>query len=229
MDAVVGRQIGAVIHDLDTTLAAWLGVLLPGVPVSFDVDGRDSEPDGSSALSLHLFDVQEEPGAGTAGWAPLRDADGRMIGRLPPLHRYRFRYLMTATAKETLDEHELLGRVLTGCALHEVVPHEHLTGSFAAAEAEVLVRCAPARPDGPPQPGEGWRVSRRTTLELSVLAPLVLDAMQEVASAPTSIDLGTHRLGTDRGPGPGDGRGDDAARPDDRPLPSRPAHRITEG
>jgi hypothetical protein len=211
--------MGGVIRDLDTTLSAWLGALVPDVPVTFGVLDPQASSDGSSSLWLHLYDVHEEASVGAAGWMPVRDADGRTVGRVPPLRRYRFRYLLAASAKGTLDEHELLGRVLAGCALHETVPAEHLSGALASAEGEVLVRCAPVRVDGQGEWDQSWRAARRTSLELSVLAPLLLDVVEEVGPAPRSIELGSSRLGPGR---------DGEPRPD-RPGPARPAHRITEG
>jgi hypothetical protein len=211
--------MGAVIRDLDTTLSAWLGALVPGVPVTFGIPDPDTPADGSVSLWLHLYDVHEEASVGAAGWMPVRDADGRTIGRVPPQRRYRFRYLLTASAKATLDEHELLGQVLAGCALQEAVPEKHLNGSLATAEGEVLVRCAPVRADGLGEWGETWRAVRRTSLELSVLAPLLLDVVQEVGPAPSSIELGSSRLGRDGAGAP----------QQQRPAPARPAHRITEG
>lgn len=185
------------IRDVDSSLAAWLAVLAPGVPVTFGVPGDLGSDDVVTTLVLHLFDVQEEPGGGAA-WAPVRDGAGRVVGRMPPQRRYRLRYLLTAAAADTLAEHELLGHVLAGCALHEVVPAAHLAGALAMAGGDVVVRCAPARGDAGPDrpaadPAEGWRATRRTTLELWVTAPLTLDAWQEAAPPPGHVELGAVR------------------------------------
>jgi hypothetical protein len=212
-----------VIRDLDATLVAWLDALLPGVPVSFDgaqlLPPREPERDGTTGLVLHLYDVEEEPDAGSHAWTDLRDAEGRVVGRTPPQRHYRFRYLVSARAKETLDEHELLGRVLAGAATGEVLAPEHLVGSLALGDARVVVRCAPSRGGTRSDSDEGWRATRRTSLELSVLAPLIVGTVAEVGPAPGTVQLGAGRMGADW-----------AAEPEpERPAPVRPAHRITEG
>lgn len=207
------------IRDVDDSIVAWLAALVPRTEISVgpptDAAGPGSKR-GSLALFLH--EVREDADGSASGWSELRNDDGVLVGRVPPTRRYRLTYLISAHAADARAEHELLGRVLAGAALHEVVPGEHLVGSLADAEATLVVRCAPAR--GRADPRElwaAWRIPPRTTLELSVLSPLPIGYVAEVAEPPSAIDLFSGRPPV---PGP------DAAA---RPAPARPTRRIHEG
>ena len=215
------RQTEGVIRDLDVTLAGWLGALLPGVSISFEPPGPGGAHTKRAApvgcLAVVLLGVREEADGSLSGWAELRADDGLVMGRVPPSRRYRFTYLLVAQAADALTEHEVLGRVLSGAALHEVVPVEHLRGSLEGAEHAVIVRCAPAT--GSIDSQQVWGVlgtTPRASLELSVLAPLPLAALLDVAAAPRHIELGAGWV-------PSDGSGTDQQEP-----PLRPTRRIQE-
>jgi hypothetical protein len=183
-----------VIRDVDATLTAWLSSLLPRVTVACEAPPEIAAPPKAPRLSLFLDDVREDPDSGTAGWAPLRGEDGVVVGRLPPAKSYRLVYLLIAQALDASAEHDILGRVLAGTALHEAVPSEFLTDGLAETGQAVLVRCAPAsRTIDPRELWAGWGVAPRTTLELSVLAPLPLSFVADVASPPKHIELGAQR------------------------------------
>ncbi len=210
-----------VIADLDASLASWLGELLTEVDVSFDPPEQgEDEP----CLWLYLHQVREEPDGGLAGWGTLRNDDGVVSGRVPPTRRYRFTYLMTAQASGAIAEHAILGDVLAGTAMHEVVPAAHLQGSLKHAEQALIVRCAPETvlADGRDLRDlwSAWGSVPRTVLVLSVLAPLSLDLIQEVAAPPSRVELGSRRTNGAAG-APG------TAAPDP-PETRRPAHAIRE-
>ena len=208
------RDTGPVIRDVDDSLVSWLGEMVPTVPVEL---GPPADPEartrkGAASIALFLHEVREDADGSAAGWSELRNDEGRLVGRMPPSRRYRLTYLVFATAQDVRTEHDLLGRVLAGSALTEVVPPEHLAGSLADVEATMIVRCAPAR--GHADPSElwaAWRLAPRTTLELSVLAPLPLSYVAEVAEPPSSVDLRVRR-----------GAADPAAPTAPRPAPRRP-------
>jgi hypothetical protein len=188
-----------VIRDLDDTLAGWLGGILPGVAISFEAPGSSSahsKPgDAKVSLAVVLLSVREDADASFSGWGELRGDDGLLLGRLPPSRRYRFSYLLVAEAADALTEHNLLGRVLAGAALHEVVPPEHLAGSLEGVGPEVLVRCAPATAATDPQQlWASWAMPPRAWLELSVLAPLPLAALLEVVQPPRHVELGAAQV-----------------------------------
>lgn len=182
---------------MDTSLSAWLSGYLPaGAAVVFDAPtGRSSN--GSPALGLYLHDVREEAEITPSNWSSLRGEDGQVIGRQPPQRRYRLTYLVTAWANDPLYEHELLGNVLAGCALHHTIPAVALRGSLAEAGQAVMVRCAPVeRGCDPRELWAAWRIPPRTSLELSVLAPMPVAALVQVASPPREIDVRSARKPT---------------------------------
>jgi hypothetical protein len=172
--------------------------------VSFDPP-RDGPPSAKpphgkqprATLSLMLVDVQESTAAGSHAWSSQRAEDGQVMGRVPPNRSYRFTYLMTAAAEDTLSEHELLGTVLAGVAMDDVVPESHLRGVLSDCARSLMTRCAPERHDANGHDRwAAWNLTGRTCLELSVLAPLPAAAMADVADPPSRIDLkasGGHR------------------------------------
>jgi hypothetical protein len=185
-----------VIRDVDESLAGWLGQLLPGVEVSFEPPGapRRTGTVATKRLTIFLASVRGEPDGSTASWGTLRGAEGEAIGRLPPLRHYWFHYLLVAEADRTVAEHEVLGQVLAATAQSEVIPRACLTGSLADDDCTVLVRCAPAaRTIDPQHLWSAWGTTPRASIELSVLTPLPITALREVAPPPSHIDVGVRR------------------------------------
>jgi hypothetical protein len=207
-----------VLRDVDQSLTGWLTDLLPGVRVGCEPPvPRTPSAGAEAAVHLHLHAVREDPGGSTVGWSDLRDGDGVVVGRLPPSRRFRLNYLLLPDARDTSAEHDLLGRVLAASALSETLPPEFLVGPLAEAHSTVLVRCAPSSPAvDTTHLWAAWGVTPRATLELSVLAPLPLAYLEEVAAAPSAFHLGARRTRADDG---------------DQPAPARPrpAARISEG
>lgn len=184
------------LRDVDVSLAAWLGAFLPaGGTVAFDVAAvADGDRPAAPVLVLHLHDVREEGEMTPGSWSEVRDAGGTLVGRLPAQRRYRLTYLVAAWAADTLAEHEALGSVLAGCAVHHVVPLAALRGVLADGDQPLMTRCAPVdRGCDPRELWAAWRIAPRTALELSVLATLPLAAMLEVAEPPSGIDLRSAR------------------------------------
>lgn len=209
------------IRDLDATITAWLSGLAPYATVSFDPP-RDRSSNGKpdrAAVCLMLVDIREEQAASTHAWSRHRSDDGQVTGAVPPNRSYRFTYLVTVTAEDTLAEHELLGTLLAGVAMDDVIPEPHLRGVMTDCVRSLMVRCAPERPDlGGHERWAAWNLTGRTSLELSVLAPLPAAAMQDVAPAPSHIELkpsGGYRPMAPATPPVGAGR--------------RPTGRISEG
>jgi hypothetical protein len=187
-----------VIADVDATIAAWLGRLAPELDVTFTPPADKPASTAKRApttLTAFLYDVREDPDAGTPGWTGLRGDDGVLVGRQHPSRAYRFSYLLIASGADPLDEHEALGRVLTGSLLNEVVAEEDLAGQLKAADGPVLVRCAPAaRSVDARDLWAAWGIRPRTSLELSVSAPMPPPLVLEVAEPPSHVDLGARRL-----------------------------------
>jgi hypothetical protein len=215
-----------VLRDVDASLSAWLGALLPGVRVSCESPAHHTERAESSGkararaeatVHLHLHAVREDAGGSTVGWSDLRNGDGVVVGRLPPSRRFRLNYLVLPQARDTATEHDLLSRVLAGTALSETLPVEFLAGALGDAESTVLVRCAPATLSvDTTHLWAAWGVAPRATLELSVLAPLPLAYVEEVAAPPSQIALGARAA-----PGP-------TVEKEPVPTAPRPTARIQE-
>jgi hypothetical protein len=176
-----------VLRDVDVSLASWLTGYLPeGGSIGFDI----ASPPDPPALGLYLHDVREEAELTPGSWSDVRGDDGVLVGRLPPQRRYRMTYLVTAWARDTLAEHEILGNVLAGCALHHVVPAASLVGCLAEDGQAVMVRCAPHdRACDPRELWAAWRIPPRTALELSVLAALPVSALVEMVAPPRRVGL----------------------------------------
>lgn len=177
------------LRDVDVSLAAWLATYLPpGGDIVFDI----ATPPAPPAVALYLHDVREEAELTPGNWSDVRGDGGVLVGRIPPQRRYRMTYLITAWAADTLAEHEILGNVLAGCAMHHVVPPDALRGCLADGDQVVMVRCAPFdRACDPRELWAAWRLPPRTTLELSVLAALPVAALVELAAPPRNLDLHT--------------------------------------
>lgn len=215
------------IRDLDATLSAWLSAVAPFASISFEpaASAAGSPAGDRPTLTLALVEVQEDQAAGTLSWSTRRNDEGRVVGRMPPTRRYRFTYLVAAVAADTGAEHATLGSVLVGLAADDVVPEEHLRGVLADCAHELVVRCAPQRPEpGGRERWSSWQLAGgRTALELEVLAPLPAAALQDVAEPPSHLELhGSPRYSP---PGSLGGAPDDAAGP---PVQRRPTARISE-
>lgn len=186
-------QTRRVLRDVDTSLWNWLAGFLPdGAAVAFDAPTERSGTD--PVLGLYLHDVREEGEVTPADWSNVHGDNGHLVGRLPPQRRYRLTYLVTAWAGNALDEHEILGSVLAGCARHHIVPPESLHGSMADLGQPVMVRCAPLdRRCDPKDLWAAWRVPPRTALELSVLAPMPVSLLSDLPTPPRSVSLSSTR------------------------------------
>lgn len=191
-------QTGRVIADVDQTVAAWLGRFVPKTKVVFTPppDSTSSSAKRSpSVLAVVLCDIREEPAAGEPGWSSMRDATGVTIGRRAPSRTYRLTYLLLACGRDPLEEHRVLGQVLAGSLLDEVVADDLLAGRLSTIDGVVTARCAPHQGTVDTRwLWPAWGIHPRATLELSVVAPMPQDLVVEVALPPSSVDLGVGRL-----------------------------------
>jgi hypothetical protein len=215
-----------VIADLDATIANWLEQFLPDTDIVFDAPAGWTPAAGPAAttdrtlLWVFLHDIRQELDAGAAGWSSMRDDSGVVVGRMPPRRSYRLTYLLVPLVERTVDEHRLLGQVLAGALRHEVVAVHLLAGTMRGSEEPVLARVAPAAPSIDQQQfWAAWELAPRTSLELSVLAPMPPERMEPVAGPPSRVDVGAERLAPAQRP---------PARADDAPGRPRPVGRVTE-
>ena len=115
-----------------------------------------------------------------------RAGDGRKgtIRRTPA--RVDFKYLITVWAAETLDEHQILGRILQALLRFQILPTEILQGELV--EQSLPVRAWAAQPEDIPQVWEFWganewrlkaSLSYRVTLTIEHTPPVDVDLVRE--------------------------------------------------
>ena len=175
--AVRGR-LGAMIADVDASLRSLLrATALAGSSV--DVVFDSPTPTWASAVSAgvidaYLWDIREDVARSRGDWEEVRNDQGRVTGRRPPLHRYRLRYLITAWGGGIADEHRLLSTVLGALADEQAIPDEHLSGDLAEEGLPVFLSVAlPSSADTPPWDLWGaLGVAPRPALDLVAIAPL---------------------------------------------------------
>jgi hypothetical protein len=211
------------IDDVDASLRAFLGKSLGrGTAIRFD----PPTPEWSSALKgatldLFLYDIIEEIDRRSSDWEDQRNDSGRVSGRQPPVRYYRLSYLVSAWAKNAEDEHALLSAVMRACLGGEVLPPQFCQGSLAGEESPVLLRlCLPVS-EPPARAHDLWSSvgqSARSSLELSVVAPLRPALVTEIAAPAEQINL---NMNTDpkQDAAHATGGGDTGAQPSPAPAP----------
>jgi hypothetical protein len=132
------------IADLDKTLEELLVRELPRelvspdaatrVTISFATPDDQFPPDLVTlpAIDLFLYDVRENRDLRTNEWIVERQSSGATTRKRPPI-RVDCSYLVTAWASKSstdpsLDEHRLLGEVMTVLLRHATIPQEVLKG-----------------------------------------------------------------------------------------------------
>ncbi len=187
--AARGSSLDAMIADVDASLRSLLrATALHGtdVDVVFDSPTRQwSEHLSASVMDAYLWEIREDVSRRHNDWEELRNDEGRVTGRRPPLHRYRLRYLLTAWGGTTADEHRLLSSVLFALADEQAIPAEHVSGGLVEEGLPVFLSVAlPAEGDSPP-PSDLWGalgVAPRPALDLVVVAPLPRPAASTAAA-----------------------------------------------
>jgi hypothetical protein len=143
-------------------------------------------------IDLFLHDVVEELGGRGGDWTDVRDGDGRVIARQPPLRRYRLHYVVSAWASSPAVEHRLLGRVLRLVVEADNLPASVLVGSLIEDARHVEVALAEPGPSRL-RPHDLWSAlgtPPRTSFELVITAPLRPAPITEIAPPAETISLG---------------------------------------
>lgn len=222
------------IRDVDCSLAAWVGTMLPpGTTVRFDAPDPAwaRHPPEQPFVDVFLYDIAQEVNGLSTEAVPIRDAEGRTVARQPQARRYRLSYLLTAWSADVAADHEMLGSVMTGCADAAIIPAEFVPGILAEAGLPVEVRCAPPREaDGVSGASaaagtaglcQAFGIPPRAALALILVAPLIPAPRTDVAPPARSIELDVAALAEQSG--------DQPQRPGDlrppRPGERRPQHR----
>jgi hypothetical protein len=173
-----GASLEVMIADVDASLRSLLrATALHGstVDVVFDSPTRAwSEHVASGVVDAYLWEIREDVTRRQNDWEDIRNDDGRVVGRKPPLHRYRLRYLLTAWGGTPADEHRLLSSVLASLADQQAIPADHISGDLVDEGRPVFLTVAlPADGDNPPT--DLWSalgIAPRPALDLVVTAPL---------------------------------------------------------
>lgn len=167
------------IADVNGALRGLLTPLLPtGCGVRFGAAGGRNPGPGDAGLIFFLAEIREDEKAGDTDWEDIRDADGRVVARRPPVRRFDLHYLVTAETADPAVEAALLDAVLTAVDPGKRLPADLL--GEALAGRPVLLRL-----------GEHLSYpSDRTTLSVIANAPLVLPVVTDVAAPAESIRLG---------------------------------------
>jgi uncharacterized protein DUF4255 len=205
-----GRHDVGVLGDADRSLADWLGTVLPqGADVRFDAPdpGWVAQPPGPLVVSAVLLDVREDRRGLNSAWSDVRDADGLVIGRQPPVRHFRLSYLVTAWAgavvsrgepggpsQRAIAEHDVLGHILNACAQTEILPVTCLNGALAECELPTAVQCAPADAEDSTQGlWSRFGIAPRACVQLLLIAPLRPPAVLELAPPVREVALNATR------------------------------------
>jgi hypothetical protein len=170
--------LAAMIADVDASLRSLLrATALHGSTVDVVFDSptqRWSEKVAGNVVDAYLWDVREDVTRRQNDWEDVRNDEGRVIARRPPLHRYRLRYLLTAWGGSATDEHRLLSSVLSALADQQAIPTDHITGDLVEEGLPVFLTVAiPTEAYTPTT--ELWGalgIPPRAALDLVVTAPL---------------------------------------------------------
>ena len=171
-------SLATMIADVDASLRSLLrATALDGstVDVVFDSPTRAwADRVAGDVVDAYLWEIREDVARGRGDWEDVRNEQGRVTGRRPPLHRYRLRYLLTAWSGSPAGEHRLLSRLLGALADSLAIPDEHLRGDLAEEGLPVFLSVA-LPPDTGAPPTDLWSalgVAPRPALDLVVIAPL---------------------------------------------------------
>lgn len=152
--------------------------------------GKQTNP----ALNLFLFDIREDLSGRGGDEVDVRDDQGQIIGRQPPVRRYQLSYLVSAWAKDAEEEHQMLGAILATVPNSAAIPDEHLKGRLV--EQGLTVRVEVGVPVSGAQAWDLWSAlgtPPRTALEIVVTAPLLPDLRTDLAPPARKLDLGVSK------------------------------------
>jgi hypothetical protein len=179
------------IHEVDDSLRNLItadpGVA--GVELAFDAPTKDwGARQGSPTINVFLYDVREDLLRRDVGPQPVRNDEGRIIGRQPPVRRFKLSYLLTAWTQRPEDEHRLLSVLLGRLLRFDAVPEEFLVGSLADSTVPVVLDLA-LPPTADRSLSDIWSAlggELKPSLDLAVVAPF--DSQRSFATGPPVIE-----------------------------------------
>jgi hypothetical protein len=209
-----------VIDEIDRALEAWLkSVLKPTqVEITFRVS-PDQQSQRRPLVSVALYDIVEEESARSNHVEDIRDDTGRVVARQSAPRRFVLSYQISVVVADAAIEHQLLGRLLKGGVDTDSLPVDELPEDLRAAGLSVPLQIAKPRavdahtPESIRVGDPGWR----TTLDLTLVVPVLPAPVTEIAPPAEILDLGVSREG-------GNGKSRAASAPDENhsaPLENR--------
>jgi hypothetical protein len=184
-------MVSAVIEDVDDALRAFLAAEVAGgrTTVSFEPPTPEWEKSVKGpTLALFLIDVRENLEARTGDWRDVRDDDGILVGRQPPVRRFDLSYLVSAWGESMADQHRLLGGVLGALPAYDHIPDDHIGGRLAEQGISVGLRVGTT--DSLPDLWGSIGQSVRACATLLVTMPVLPAMLTELAPPADSMDLG---------------------------------------
>jgi hypothetical protein len=177
------------IHLLDTTLEQHLRTIVP-LPQAIEVSFATPDKKWGAArtrptVNLFLWDVRREMRSAMSGYTEHRTTDGE-IHRYAPDPEVALRYLDTAWAAEPRDEHQLLGSVLRGALLQEVIEEDAFPPGLPAVGPIHLEVSA-----GDGRPNDFWNsLDGQLKPNLELMVRMFVDLDQELEVGPPIEGMG---------------------------------------
>jgi hypothetical protein len=173
------------IHDTFAALMSRYGQIDPlEVEVTFDAPTRERVQSLlRPAINFFLLEIQENTDLRQTNRQTVREP-GQALHRMPP-RRFDLRYMVSALATVTADEHLLLWRTLTTLLKYDKFPEDILSESLRSLDPLPTTRVL--RPEEgprlldywnslgmPPHPALLYAVTVPVNLEITQTSPLVL-------------------------------------------------------
>jgi Pvc16 N-terminal domain len=181
-----------VIDEIDEALRAFLQPALPErTVIGFEPPTSEwsARVDGPT-LNLFLGEVRENGEGRTGDWDDVRDDQGRVLGRRPPVRRFDLAYHVSAWGGTAVEQHSLLGAVLAALPVYDSIPAEHLSKTLQDYDLPVRLRVADAGAGAGADVWQSLGQPVRASFTLIVTASLVPATDTDLAPPASSIDLG---------------------------------------
>ena len=189
-------MLGFVIDEIDSALEAWLKSVLKPTQVEISFRAPSEQQNQRRPLvSVALYDIAEDESARNNHIEDIRDDNGRVIARQAAPRRFVLSYQLSVVGADAAVEHQLLGRILKGSVDTDSLPADELPEDLRALGLSVPLQVAKPRPSSGLAPNalrvgeEGWR----TTLDLTLVVPVIPAPVTEIAPPAEILDLGVSR------------------------------------
>jgi hypothetical protein len=187
-----------VIDEIDRALEAWLKSALKPTQVDITFRVPAEQPNQRRPLvTAALYDIVEEESTRSNYVEDIRDDNGRVVARQGAPRRFVLSYQLSVVVADAAVEHQLLGRILKGGVDSDSLPSDELPEDLRAAGLSVPLQVAKPRSAGATIP-ESMRVGEagwRTTIDLTLVVPVLPDPITEIAPPAEILDLGVSREG----------------------------------